>query len=138
MITAGHPKAALALRDGYAVRSDATHDASSYAPAPLSPAPTRIDTGEAMPASADAVAPLDAVQMRGADRGAGRGRARRRRAAANADAAAGLQLRLPARGCGAIDVALLSTLGIERVRCASRACAWCAPARARSFAAPRP
>ena len=36
VIAEGHPKAALALRDGYAVRSDATLDASSYAPAPLS------------------------------------------------------------------------------------------------------
>ena len=62
MIAEGHPKAALALRDGYAVRSDATLDASSYAPAPLSPAPARVDTGDAMPAGADAVAALDAVQ----------------------------------------------------------------------------
>ena len=36
VIAEGHPKAALALRDGYAVRSDMTLDASSYAPAPLS------------------------------------------------------------------------------------------------------
>ena len=35
VIADGHPKAALALRDGYAVRSDTTLDASSYAPAAL-------------------------------------------------------------------------------------------------------
>src|SRR4029079_851480 len=65
VLAAGHPKAALALRDGYAVRSDATLDASSYAPAPLSPAPTRVDLGEPMPAGADAVTSLDARQMAG-------------------------------------------------------------------------
>src|SRR5882672_10635200 len=67
VIAAGHPKAALALRDGYAVRSEATLDASSYAPAPLSPAPPRIDTGEPMPDGADAVAAVDTVQMRGTE-----------------------------------------------------------------------
>src|SRR5262245_33935002 len=57
------PSAALALRDGWAVRSDATHDAGSYAPAPLSSAP-RLDAGERLPAEADAVAPIDAVELR--------------------------------------------------------------------------
>ena len=95
VIAEGHPKAALALRDGYAVRSDATLDASSYAPAPLSPAPVRVDAGDAMPAGADAVAALDAVQMRGAEVSAlapvapGEGVL-----APDADARAGLQLRL--------------------------------------------
>ena len=47
---ASHPEFALALRDGYAVRADATTDATSYTPLPLSPAPPRIGTGERMPA----------------------------------------------------------------------------------------
>jgi len=59
-----NPRMPLALRDGWAVRSDLTTDASSYAPAPL-PAAARIDAGEPMPAGADAVAPLDVVVMRG-------------------------------------------------------------------------
>src|SRR6185503_18051302 len=46
----GRPAARLALRDGFAVRSEATLDASSYAPAELLPAPQRIDAGEALPA----------------------------------------------------------------------------------------
>jgi molybdopterin biosynthesis enzyme len=58
-----HPRAPLALRDGWAVRADLTSDASSYAPAPL-PAATRIDVGQYMPAGADAVAPLDVVVTR--------------------------------------------------------------------------
>jgi molybdopterin molybdotransferase len=115
VIAEGHPKAALAQRDGYAVRSDATLDASSYAPAPLSGA-VRIDTGDAMPAGADAVATLDAVQTRGAEISAlvpvapGEGML-----AANADAAAGLQLRLAGARLRRIDVALLTALGVERV-----------------------
>ncbi len=58
-----HPRAPLALRDGWAVRADLTSDASSYAPAPL-PAAARIDAGEPVPAGADAVAPLDVVAVR--------------------------------------------------------------------------
>jgi molybdopterin molybdotransferase len=58
-----HPRAALALRDGWAVRSHLTVDASAYAPVPI-PAPTRIDVGEPMPADADAVSPFDIVVMR--------------------------------------------------------------------------
>ena len=115
-IAEGHPRAALALRDGYAVRSGATLDASSYAPAPLTPAPLRVDTGDIMPASADAVAALDAVQMRGAEAEAlaavapGEGVL-----APNADATAGLQLRLAGARLRRIDIALLTALGVERV-----------------------
>jgi len=116
VIAEGHPKAALALRDGYAVRSDTTLDASSYAPAPLSPAPTRVETGDAMPAEADAVAAFDIVQMCGAQAEAlaavapGEGVL-----APNADATAGLQLRLAGAKLRRIDIALLTALGVERV-----------------------
>jgi molybdopterin biosynthesis enzyme len=54
------PTATLALRDGYAVPSDATVDASSYAPMPLADA-RAIETGERLPAGTDAVMPHDAV-----------------------------------------------------------------------------
>ncbi len=64
VIVPSHPQVPLALRDGWAVSSDLTTDASSYAPAPLRVA-IRIDAGEPMPAGADAVAPLDIVAMRG-------------------------------------------------------------------------
>src|SRR6185436_17801493 len=59
----GHPASALALRDGFAVRSEETLDASPYAPAALA-APIRVDIGEPLPEGADAVASIDAVQMR--------------------------------------------------------------------------
>lgn len=112
----GHPQATLALRDGFAVRADETLDASSYAPAPLSGAPARIETGEPLPEGADAVAALDAVQTRGAQAEAlavvapGEGTL-----APDADAAAGLKLRLSGAALRRIDVALLADFGVERV-----------------------
>lgn len=60
---AARPGGPLALRDGWAVDSALAHDASPYAPAPLSSA-IRIDAGEALPAGADAVAEVDAVVVR--------------------------------------------------------------------------
>jgi molybdopterin biosynthesis enzyme len=115
LIPEGRPKAALALRDGYAVRADLTADASSYAPAPLSPVPPRVDLGEPLPASADAVTALDAVQVRG-------GEAFALAAVApgegvlppDADIAGGVKLLLSGARLRRIDLALLSALGIER------------------------
>jgi molybdopterin molybdotransferase len=112
----GHPQATLALRDGFAVRSEQTLDASSYAPAPLTGAPVRIETGEPLPEGADAVATLDTVQTRGAQAEAlavvapGEGTL-----APDADAAAGLKLRLSGAALRRIDVALLADFGVEQV-----------------------
>ena len=112
----GHPRCALALRDGFAIRSEETLDASSYAPATLSTAPVRVDTGEPLPEGADAIAPVDAVQIRGAlaealsivapDEGV---------LLPDTDAAAGLKLRLGGAALRRVDVALLAALGVERV-----------------------
>jgi molybdopterin molybdotransferase len=63
VMVALHPRVPLALRDGWAVSSDLTTDASSYAPVPLTAA-GRVDVGQPMPAGADAVAPLDVVVRR--------------------------------------------------------------------------
>src|SRR5216684_3109408 len=108
-----HPRAPLALRDGWAVRADLTSDASSYAPAPL-PAAARIDAGEPVPAGADAVAPLDVVAVRAgrmeiiAPVGAGEGVLQ-----AGADADGRL---LPAGGrVTRIRAAVLAAAGLERV-----------------------
>jgi len=59
-----HPGSAIALRDGVAVDAAATLDASSYAPAPIPGAPAFVDVGDPLPAGADAVAPLDAIELR--------------------------------------------------------------------------
>jgi molybdopterin molybdotransferase len=116
VIPPGHPQAALALRDGYAVRAEATADAGSYAPAPLTPAPQRVDTGDALPAGTYAVAALDAVQLQGTQAEAlaavapGEGVL-----PPEGDVAAGTKLLLSGARLRRIDVALLSALGIERV-----------------------
>jgi molybdopterin biosynthesis enzyme len=60
------PPKAIALRDGWALHSDLTIDAGPYAPASV-PTAIRIDVGEMLPASADSVAPLDAVISRDGD-----------------------------------------------------------------------
>ncbi len=64
VIAASRPATATALRDGWAVRADLTTDASAYAPAPV-PGAQQVDAGDLLPAGADAVAPLDAVAVRG-------------------------------------------------------------------------
>ena len=57
------PAVPIALRDGWAVDAAATQDASSYAPAPLSAA-VRVDVGAPLPPGTDAVAELDAIEVR--------------------------------------------------------------------------
>ena len=113
---ASHPKFALALRDGYAVRADATTDATSYTPLSLSPAPPRIGTGERMPADTDAVAAFDAVSTQGKTMQAlatvapGEGVL-----PAGADATPGVILKMTGARLRRIDVAALLALGIDRV-----------------------
>jgi molybdopterin biosynthesis enzyme len=114
-IADARPHAALALRDGFAVRADSTLDASSYAPVPLTPVPPRVALGEPLPAGADAVAAPDAVTVQN-------GRAEISAAVApgegvltpGADAPAGA-LRLAGARLRRIDVALLQAHGVERV-----------------------
>jgi molybdopterin molybdotransferase len=59
------PPRPIALRDGFAVAAAEIADAGPYAPVPLSLTARRIDTGDALPNGTDAVAPLDAVALRG-------------------------------------------------------------------------
>lgn len=59
------PEAAVALRDGWAVRADLLSGAGSYSPVPLSPPPVQIDAGTPMPPDTDAVMPLEAVRVTG-------------------------------------------------------------------------
>jgi molybdopterin molybdotransferase len=116
VITAPIPAAALALRDGWAVPSDLTTDASAYAPAPL-PFAMRVDVGEPLPPGADAVAPLDAVTIRDgaaqalAPVGPGEGVL-----PAGADVAGGATLLAAGRRLGSLQVALLAAAGVTAVR----------------------
>jgi molybdopterin molybdotransferase len=58
------PPRSIAARDGWAVPSDQTIDAGTYAPAILADAPVWVETGDALPLGADAVADFDAVRER--------------------------------------------------------------------------
>jgi molybdopterin biosynthesis enzyme len=112
----GRPVAALALRDGWAVPSDALVDASGYAPAPLAAMPKGCEIGDPLPPATDAIADLDAVVVNGpvaeavAPVAPGEGVL-----AAQADARKDAVLRMAGsrlRGC---DVAAFAALGIGAV-----------------------
>ena len=114
-VAAPHPPAALALRDGWAVRADAVGDAGPYSPAPIA-APQWVDAGMPMPIATDAVLPRDAVMRVGAGAEAlaaavpGDGVL-----AAGADAAPGAPLRRAGQRLRAADVAALQQAGVARV-----------------------
>lgn len=59
------PRRAIALCDGWAVKAEDLADAGGYAPVQLAVGPAWVETGDAMPMGADAVAPLDAIVIRG-------------------------------------------------------------------------
>jgi molybdopterin molybdotransferase len=109
------PAGARALRDGFAVATDATSDASSYAPVSVMP-PRRVDVGDALPAGTDAVVPLDIVVERAgqfsmiAPVAPGDGVL-----AAGADIGAGTILRRAGSLVRAADAAALAAAGIAEV-----------------------
>src|SRR5258707_8071456 len=111
VIHAPVPATALALRDGWAVSSDLTTDASAYAPAPL-PSAVWVDVGEPLPGDADAVAPIDGVVIRDgaaqalAPVGPGEGAL-----PTGADVARGTTLLPAGRRLGRIEIALLAAAG---------------------------
>ena len=61
VVAAPLPTQAVALRDGWAVASDAVADAGPYAPIPI--APVWVDSGAPLPPSADAVLAPEAVTV---------------------------------------------------------------------------
>jgi len=111
-----HPAVALALRDGFAVRAEATLDAGPYAPAALAGPPAPLEVGDPMPAGTDAVAPPDAIELR-----AGAAFALAPFAAGDgilppgADAAAGEVLCRAGARLRASDIAACAVLGHSRV-----------------------
>ena len=111
----GRPAGAIALRDGFAVRSEEAADGSSYAPAPLQTAHA-VDVGDALPAETDAVAAQDMIVVAGSATqamiaiAAGDGVL-----AAHGDAKAGTVLRRAGEKLRDIDVAVLHALGVSRV-----------------------
>jgi molybdopterin biosynthesis enzyme len=115
VVEAAIPAATRALRDGWAVASDLTADAGGYAPAPL-PSALRVDVGDLLPPGTDAVAPLDAVTIRGdlaqalAPVAPGEGVL-----SAGGDAADGAALMRMGRRLDRLHVALLAAAGVTAV-----------------------
>jgi molybdopterin biosynthesis enzyme len=111
------PQQPIALRDGWAVHSDAVLDAGAYAPAPLAAKPPWVEAGGAVPEGMDAILPPEAVVLtkQGAEALAnaapGEGIL-----PAGADAAAGSSLRRSGERLRLVDLALLRAAGIETVK----------------------
>jgi len=109
------PPTAIALRDGYAVSSEVTADAGGYAPVLLAAAPL-VEVGEALPSGTDAVALPDAVVARDggheiqAQVAPGEGVL-----PPHGDVSAGTVLLKAGARLRAVDIAVLSAAGIERV-----------------------
>lgn len=59
------PERPVALRDGWAVRSDQIADASAYSPVSLSPKPQWVEVGDPLPSGADSLLPPDALVANG-------------------------------------------------------------------------
>jgi molybdopterin molybdotransferase len=111
-----HPAAAIALRDGWAVSSEATLDAGSYAPAVLAQAPVPVQVGDPIPVGTDAVAPLDAVEFRGTVANALLTLAPGENVlACSMDAAAGAALLRAGYRISRTDLAVLAAIGLDRV-----------------------
>jgi molybdopterin molybdotransferase len=110
------PETALALRDGWAVKSDLTTDAGPYALAPVGAA-LRIETGQPLPADTDAVAPFEAVAISNglaqalSPVGPGEGVL-----AAGADAIRGRTLVQAGRRLDGVRTALLAAMGLRSVQ----------------------
>jgi molybdopterin biosynthesis enzyme len=110
------PPSSVALRDGWAVRSDNVADASAYAPLPLAPGPEWVEAGDPLPHPADAVLGPDDVTR------SGHGAEAVAAAVAGEDvlgpgddASFGCVLRHAADQLRATDVAVLSAAGITRI-----------------------
>ena len=110
------PPCPIALRDGFAVAAAEIADAGPYAPMPLSLTARRIDTGDLLPRDTDAVAPLDAIALRGTRAEAvaavapGEGVL-----VAGGDAAPAMPLRRVGERLRALDVAAMAAAGIAEV-----------------------
>jgi molybdopterin molybdotransferase len=117
LVEAPLPPAAIALRDGWAVRADQVADAGSYAPVALTPAPTFVEVGAPLPHDTDAVLPPDAVTLRdGIAEATATAVPGDGVLAAGADAEPGRPLCRAGTRLRATDVAILRAAGVPRVR----------------------
>jgi|SRR5215207_2728882 len=113
VVAAPQPVAAVAVRDGWAVRADLVADAGPYAPIPVFP--LWVDAGDPLPDDTDAVLPPDAVVTTRSAQEAiapafpGEG------ALAVLDGGHGTALRRAGEFLRAIDIAALRAAGVARV-----------------------
>jgi molybdopterin molybdotransferase len=115
-VAAACPAAAVALRDGWAVRADLVADAGPYSPVPLAPAPHWVEAGDPLPADTDAVLPPDALAPSAAfPEAIGPAAPGEGVLPAEADAAPGRVLRRAGERVRHTDVAVFRATGIEHV-----------------------
>ena len=116
-VATDRPAKSLALRDGWALHSELTNDAGPYAPALLPTSPVWRNAGEELPHGTDAIAPLDAVQVRNGHAEAIAAIAPGESVLpAGAEASAAQPLRRAGERLRAMDGAILAGLGITAVR----------------------
>jgi molybdopterin biosynthesis enzyme len=104
---------AVALRDGWAVRSELVADAGPYAPVPV--AACWVEAGDAMPDDADAVLPSDAVSEQPGGPEAIAGAAPGEGVLRALDGGGTAPLRNAGSPLRAVDIAALRAAGIARV-----------------------
>jgi molybdopterin biosynthesis enzyme len=117
VLDADRPPVPTALLDGFALAAEQTADASAYAPAALAAVPPRVAAGDALPAGADVVVPIDAIEIRGAQAQAvAPATAGDGVLAVGADGRAREVLRRAGERLRASDVAALAALGVDAVQ----------------------
>jgi molybdopterin molybdotransferase len=111
------PQQPIALRDGWAVRSDAILDAGPYAPVPLAEKPQWVEAGEAVPDGMDAILSLEAVVLKNSGAEALAGAVPGEGVLpVGADAMKGFALRRAGERLRLTDLALLGAAGIGNVK----------------------
>ena len=117
VVADARPLAAIALRDGWAVEAAALADAGPYTPVPFASLPPELNVGDPLPPGANAVAPQDAITVRGnrteavAPVAPGDGVL-----AAGADAAPHEPLRRNGQRVRSIDIAVFAAAGISELK----------------------
>jgi molybdopterin molybdotransferase len=116
-MASSRPASSLALHDGWAINADETLGAGGHSPMPLLRVPSRIETGQALPAGVDSVAPFDAVKV-------SQGRAEALHTVspgdgvltAGSDNDSAIPLRRAGERLRSTDLAAFSAAGIARIR----------------------
>jgi len=116
VVASPRPPVLIALRDGFAVEAGAIADAGPYSPVPFASKPQRVDVGEPLPSGTDAVAPFDAVNVRGdRDEAVAAVSPGEGMLPAGGDCTPRTPLRRAGKSVRAIDIAVIAAAGIAEV-----------------------